>query len=136
MEMILESLATLPGFLTYFAVSLVLTLIYVALYTWVTPHAEIKLIREDNLAAVIAFIGSLIGFAIPLASAIANSVTLMDCVLWGLVALIVQILAYLVTSRLLPNLSERIENGVTAAGLWLGGVSLAAGLLNAACMIG
>ena len=134
METVGASLAGLPWFLAYLATAVVLTLLYVVIYDWVTPHPEIKLIRENNLAASLAFGGSLIGFSLPLASAIANSVALVDCVVWGLIAIVVQIAIYFLVRLPLPKISERIENGETAAGLWLGAASLAGGLLNAASM--
>jgi len=128
------SLSELPWFLAYFATAVGLTLIYVVVYIWVTPHPEIKLIRENNLSAALAFSGSLIGFSLPLASAIANSVALVDCVIWGLIAIAVQIVVYFLVCLPLPKISERIENGETASGMWLGAASLTGGLLNTTCM--
>lgn len=128
------SLNELPWFLAYMATAVALTLVYVVIYIWVTPHPEIKLIRDNNVAAALAFGGSLIGFCMPLASAIANSVSLADCALWGLVALIVQIAIFFLVCLPIPKISERIENGEIASGLWLGIASLAGGLLNAASM--
>lgn len=128
------SIAGLPAFLAYFAVALVLTAIYTLVYGVVTVHNEFKLIRENNAAAAVAFAGSLIGFVIPLASAITNSVSLGDCVIWGLVALVVQVVVYFVLRLPVSNLSGRIAEGEMAAGAWLGAGSLAAGVLNAACM--
>ena len=132
--MIGTSLDGLPWFLAYLATAVVLTLIYVVIYIWVTPHPEIKLIRENNLAASLAFGGSLVGFSLPLASAIANSVALVDCVVWGLIAIVVQIAVFYLVRLPIPKISERIENGETASGLWLGAASLTGGLLNAASM--
>ena len=134
METIGASLAGLPWFLAYLATAVVLTLVYVVIYMWVTPHSEIKLIRENNLAASLAFAGSLVGFCLPLASAIANSVALVDCVVWGAIALVVQIAIFFIVRLPIPKISERIENGETASGLWLGTASLAGGILNAASM--
>ena len=134
MEIIGTSLDGLPWFLAYLATAVVLTLIYVVVYTWVTPHPEIKLIRENNQAASLAFAGSLVGFSLPLASAITNSVALVDCVVWGVIAIVVQITVYYLVRLPMPKISERIENGEKASGLWLGAASLTGGLLNAACM--
>ena len=128
------SIAGLPGFLLYLAVALVLTFIYAVLYGLVTAHNELKLIRANNAAAAIAFSGSLIGFVIPLASAITHSVAIGDCLIWGLVALVVQVLAYFALSLGVDRLSARIAEGEIGAGCWLGAGSLAAGILNAACM--
>ena len=135
LETVGASLYGLPWFLAYLATAVVLTLVYVVVYTWVTPHPEIKLIRENNLAASLAFGGSLIGFSLPLASAIANSVALVDCVVWGVVAMIVQITVYFLVRLPIPKISERIEKGELASGLWLGAASLTGGILNAASMI-
>lgn len=134
MELISASLYGLPWFLAYMATAVVMTLVYVVIYMWVTPHPEIALIRENNMAASLAFGGSLIGFCLPLASAMANSVALADCVVWGVVALIVQILIFYLVRLPVPKISERIEKGESASGLWLGAASLAGGILNAAAM--
>ena len=134
METVGASLYGLPWFLAYLATAVVLTLVYVVVYTWVTPHPEIKLIRENNLAASLAFAGSLVGFSLPLASAIANSGALVDTVIWGLIAIVVQIAVFYLVRLPIPKISERIENGEVASGLWLAGASLAGGILNAASM--
>ena len=134
MEIIGDSLIGLPWFLAYLGTAVVLTLVFCVIYTWVTPHAEITLIRGNNSAAAMAFAGSLIGFCMPLASAIANSVALVDFAVWGVIAIIVQIVIFYLVRLPIPKISERIENGEMASGLWLGAASLAGGLLNAASM--
>jgi len=134
METVSTSIVGLPLFLAYLGTAAVLTGIYIVVYMWVTPHAEIKLIRENNLAAAVAFAGSLIGFSLPLANTIAGSVSLVDCAIWGLIALVVQILIYFIARIPMPKMSERIEKGEMASGVWLGSASLSGGLLNAACM--
>jgi putative membrane protein len=134
MEFIGESLAGLPWFLAYFATGAGMTLVYVFVYTWVTPHSELALIRDGNQAAALAFVGSLIGFCLPLASAMAHSVALVDCVIWGVIALVIQVAIFFVVRLPIPGISERIEKDESASGLWLGATSLAGGLLNAAAM--
>ena len=128
------SIGGLPDFLIYLGAALILTAIYGVLYGLATAHNEMRLIRENNAAAAIAFGGSLLGFVIPLASAIANSVSLGDCLIWGVVALIVQVLTYFVLRLGIDRLSDRIADGEIGASVWLGAGSLAAGVLNAACM--
>ena len=131
---LMESTNGLLLFLAYLGTAAALTLAYIVIYMWVTPHPEIALIRQDNLTAAIAFAGSLIGFCLPLANIIAGSVDLVDVALWGGIALVVQIVIYFLARLPMPNISQRIENGELASGLWLGAASLAGGLLNAACM--
>ena len=72
---------------------------------------------------------------LPLVSAIAHSANVWDCMIWALVALIVQIIVYYLVRVPVPNLSARIAAGELAAAIWLGLSSLAAGALNAASMI-
>ncbi len=134
MIVIADYLAGLPLFLAYFVLSLVLTIAYVLVYSWCTPHEELKLIKANVPAASIAFAGSLIGFVLPLASVIEHSINLMDMLLWGAVALVVQLATFFGLRLFVPKISERITNNELASGIWLGGISVAAGLLNAACL--
>jgi len=134
LDIVNAPLNELPWFLAYMGTAIVLTLFYVVAYIWVTPHQEIKLIRENNIAAALAFGGSLIGFCLPLASAIANSVSLVECAIWGVIAVVVQIAIFYLVCLPIPKISARIEKGEIASGLWLGVASLAGGLLNAASM--
>ena len=57
-----------------------------------------------------------------------------DCVMWGVVAIIVQVLAYWLVRLLVPRLSERIAAGEMSAALFLGTASLAARIIDAASM--
>lgn len=134
LETTLSSLAGLPAFLAYFAVAIVLVLVFVRIYTWVTPQDELALIRANNAAASLAFGGALIGFALPLSSAITNSMSLLDCVLWGAVALVVQVLTFFVLRLVIKQLPERITQGETATGILSAATAISVGILNAACM--
>ena len=134
MEYLGASLNELTWFFAHMGTAIGLTLFYIVIYMWVTPHAEITLIRENNMAASLAIGGSLLGFCLPLASAIASSGSLADVVVWGIVALLVQIVIFYVVRLPIAKISERIEKGEMASGLWLGGASLAGGVLNAASM--
>jgi putative membrane protein len=134
LETSLSSLAGLPPFLAYFAVSIVLVFLFVRIYTWITPHDELALIRANNSAAALAFGGALIGFALPLSSAITNSLSLLDCAIWGAVALVVQVLTFVVLRMTLKQLPERIHQGEIATGIFAAAAAIAVGIINAACM--
>ena len=129
-----DFLGSLSEFLIFFVAAAVLTILFVVIYTRVTRHDELALIKKNSTAATVAFSGSLIGFALPLASTMINSVTVVEMVLWGLVALIIQVLVYLLIRLPMPRISERIEANEVAAGIWLGTCSMVAGILNAASM--
>ncbi len=74
---------SLSEFLIFFVVAAVLTILFVVIYTRVTRHDELALIKKNSTAAAVAFSGSLIGFALPLASTMINSDTVVEMVLWG-----------------------------------------------------
>jgi putative membrane protein len=133
---LLSTLSTLPNFVVYFVLGGVLSAFFVVLYASLTPHHDISLIRAGNSAAAIALVGALLGFEIPLASIIAHSAALMDLIAWGIVALIVQLAGFLVARMVLPHLPQAIIDGNIADAVLLAGISLALGLLTAACMAG
>lgn len=133
--MILSSLSGLPAFLTYLVTSLALCALFLLSYTLVTPNRELDLIfKEHNQTAALALGLSLLGFSLPLASAIFHSANIIDCVIWGVIALVCQLLAYFLAYLAHPNLGESIRNNVPSAGLWVGLISLTVGLLSAASM--
>ena len=75
---VLASFSGFDDFLAYLAVSLALVVCFLAVYVRVTPHREFQLIREGNLAAAFSLSGALLGFIVPLASAIEYSVGLVE----------------------------------------------------------
>jgi putative membrane protein len=128
------SLAGLGPFAAYFALGVVLTALFVAIYMRLTAHDEIALIRQGNLAAALALGGNLAGFAIPLDKAISQASSIPDCIVWAVVALIVQLLVYVVVRTLVPGLSTKIEENNVAVGTFLAITAISGGMLNAASM--
>lgn len=118
----LDYVAGLPAFLGYFAVGLAAYGVFAVIYTFLTPQKEVQLIRAGNLAAVTAFLGALVGFSLPLASAAANSVSIVDYIIWAVVGILAQILAYYIANFTMTDLHEKITAGDIAAGIW-GGAS-------------
>ncbi|API56014.1 hypothetical protein BMW22_31885 (plasmid) [Rhizobium leguminosarum] len=130
----LDYVAGLPAFLGYFAVGLTAYGVFAVIYTFLTPQKEVQLIRAGNLAAVTAFLGALVGFSLPLASAAANSVSIFDYIIWAVVGILAQILAFYIANFTMTDLHEKITADDIAAGIWGGGIALVIGILNAACM--
>ncbi len=124
----------LPFFLSYFAIGGILMTLYVFIYNRLTSLDEWELIKQNDSAAAIAFSGSLIGFVIPLSSAIQNAQSNLGCAFWGVVALVVQLTAFFTVRLFVPAITERIRRGEVAAGILLAAISLNVGLLNAASM--
>lgn len=126
----------LPHFLAYFGAALLLAAAFLTLYIWLTPHHELNLIKAGNSAAALQLTGTFLGFALPVATVIANSVSIPDMLLWGAVAAIVQLLVFVIIARLLfRGISSRITEGCTSSGIFVGGMGLGIGVLQAACMV-
>jgi putative membrane protein len=130
----MSSVSGIPAFLLYFGLGGVLTICFALVYSRLTAHDELALIRQGNMAAAIALGGNLLGFSIPLDKAIAQAIGLLDCLVWAGVALAVQAAIYVCVRMLIPELSAKIEQNNTAAALFLGLVAIAGGMLNAAAM--
>lgn len=123
------------AFLLAFVVAGLFTIAFKYIYQWITPYNEKALIREGNNAAAIALAGALIGYALPLASALSHTVSLLEFIAWATVAGVVQIAAFSGVRLLaLRDVKARVENNETSIGVYLAGISITVGLLNAACM--
>jgi putative membrane protein len=134
MNVVSQSLAGLPAFLLYFLLGLALLAAFVAIYVRVTPYREITLIREGNTAAAISLSGAILGFVLPVASAIAHSVGVIDMIVWSVIALIAQSIAYMIVSRLVPHFADAIRAGRVAGATLLASIAVGVGILNAASM--
>lgn len=136
MDTIIQSLAGLDNFALYFVISVAFLFVFKIVYAMVTPHDEWKLVKEEqNVAAATGFGGALIGFAIALSGAASNAVSLVDFALWGVIAIVAQSFAFaLLRFTFMPKIAERINNNEVSAGIMLAAMSVAVGLLNAACM--
>ncbi len=124
----------LPAFLSYFGIAILLLLLFGFIYTRLTAHDEFELIRHGKSAAAIALGGSLLAFVLPLCSAIIHSASLVDFVIWGVIAMVIQVATFFAVRVFLANLSQRISDNELSAGLFVALASLSVGAINAACM--
>ena len=137
MDSILETLQIgLPVLVLQLAVTLALLAIGVACYMLVTPFHEMRLVREGNAAGGIVLMGAVVALAIPLAATLATSLVTLDILLWGIVAVVLQLLAFLLTAGLFRGLRTMIETGNVAAACVVAGIQLAVALVNAGAMAG
>ncbi len=128
-------LDTVPAFLSYFGIAALLAVVFLVVYQAVTPQREFALIREGKTAPALSLVGAFLGFAAPLAMVISHSANILDVVLWGVTALVIQILVFFAVSRFFPKISDRISDNCISSGVFVGGLSLGFGILNAACMV-
>jgi putative membrane protein len=123
------------AFVAAFLAAGVFTILFKLIYQLVTPYNERRLIREGNVAAAITLGAALIGYILPLASALAHTVSLAEFAAWAVLAGVIQIVAFTVVRQLaMRDLSERVERGELAAAIYMASISIGVGLLNAACM--
>jgi len=135
MGVVLQSFAAgFPVFIAHFALTVALLIAGVAVYVMVTPHREMRLVREGNAAAAVSLAGVVIGLALPLGVSMANSVTVYDVLVWGVVALIIQLITFFVIDFLLRGLPKRIEEGQVAPAIFLAAAKLGVAIVTAAAL--
>ncbi|WP_114569745.1 DUF350 domain-containing protein [Exiguobacterium flavidum] len=119
--------------LTYIGVASVLLAIGIVLFEVTTKSKEMELIRQGKKAAVYAFGGRILGLAIVLYSSITNSVSILDMVIWGAIAIVIQIALFYLADLLIPRLSmtREIDANNEAVGLLLLFLSVSIGLVIA-----
>jgi putative membrane protein len=126
---------TLPHFLAYFGLAILLAVAFLATYVRITPHREFALIREGNTAAALQLAGTFTGWSLPMAVVISYSVNLTDMLAWGLVSLVTQLVVFFVISRTFKGIEDRIREKCNASGVFMGGTSFCFGILQAGCMV-
>jgi putative membrane protein len=137
MDAVLQSfLAGFPVLLMHFLVTIAMLVVGVTIYIWITPHKDVTLVREGNVAAAISLSGAILGLAIPLAMSMSVSVNVADIVIWGLLTLVIQLIVFRLADLVLPDLSARIEAGDVAAALLLSAIKLAVAVITAAAVSG
>ena len=129
-------LDNLINFGLHFAVVSTIVIIFAALWLWATPFDDLGLIRQGNAASAISLAGALIGFAIPVAGVVRASASIWEVLPWSVVALFAQLLGLWLATRIMHGLVKPIERGEIAAGIFVGGIAVTIGILNAACMGG
>jgi len=125
----------LPMLLLQFVLVLVLLVVGIFIYMAVTPFRERELLRSGNPAAATVLGGALVALAIPLAALLATTGSLLDILVWGVVAVLLQLLTVTIVSHLLRGMRAMIEAGQVAGAIPLVAAQLAIALLNAAAMI-
>src|SRR5258708_18865999 len=100
----MESFGGFDNFLLYLALSGALLIAFVTVYVKITPYHEIGLIREGNMAAALSLSGTIIGMAIPLSAAIKGSTGPIDMAIWAVIALVIQLLVFVVARVALPHI--------------------------------
>jgi len=121
-----------PDFLLMTGTAGVLLLVASTIYILLTPWKELALVRGGNGAAGLALAGAIAGLAIPIASCLASSLSLLDLLLWGSVSLLLQLLTYRIIDMILRDIPNRIQNDEAGAAIVLIAAKISVALLLAA----
>lgn len=122
------------NYLIHLILAAALLIAFFIIYTRVTPYNEVLLIRQGNQAAALSLGGALLGFSATIASSLMHTTDYQQFFAWAFGAMVVQLLVYLVTTRLLRMSKDQIESNNSAFGGLLGAISLSLGAINAACI--
>lgn len=120
-----------PDFIIQLGVALGLFIASLTIYVILTPHKELELIRAGNPSAALAFGGVVVGFAIPLGSCLEHAMGIWDLIIWGIVILLLQVLAFRFADIFLRHLPRRIAEGDVAAAVFLMSVKIGLALILA-----
>ena len=122
-------------FIGYFCFAVFLMGLFLLIYLWVTPYAELELIRSGNLAARRSIWAARCSASacrwparLPTASASSTS----DCGRSS--RSIVQIGVHFLSRVLIKDMTRLIESGTVSVGAMACCLSLGFGILNAACL--
>lgn len=122
------------NYLLHLGTAAALVLLFFVIYTRITPYNEVLLVRQGNHAAALSLAGALIGFSLTIASALLHTPDWVHFAGWSAGAMLVQVLVYNVTTRLLKMSKDQIEADNSAFGGLLGAISISVGLVNAGCI--
>ena len=136
MEYLSALITGLPFLISHLFITLCLLFIGITSYIFLTPIKELKLIKDGNISASISFSGALLGIGIPLASSLSVSNSILEIIIWGLTAIVLQLLCFKVTDTFLKDLSKRIEDDELATSILLFSIKISVSLINSAAIIG
>jgi len=121
--------AGFPDFIIQLGAALGLFIASLVIYVILTPHKELALIRAGNPSAALAFAGVIIGLAIPLGSCLAYAFGLLDLLIWGIITLLLQLIAFRFADMFLRHLPRRIAEGDVAAAVFLMSIKIGLALI-------
>jgi len=137
MQAVIDSLLSgLPFLVLHLVVTLAMLAAGAWLYEKITPVREWTLIKAGNVAAAVSYSGALLGLAVPLAASMAVSINVLDIVVWGIVALALQLGVVRLLEAMLGGLWHRIEANEIGPAILVAAVKLSVAVINAAAISG
>ena len=121
-----------PQFLLQAGVTLALLITGCIVHVLLTPMKEMKLIREGNISAGISVAAVIVGLAIPMSACLETATSVYNILIWGVVAILLQLLAFRIADLLLRDLPKRIERDEVGSALVLAAIKVSAAMVMAA----
>ncbi len=121
-----------PEFLLQAGVTLALLITGCIVHVLLTPMKEMKLIREGNISAGISVAAVIVGLAIPMSACLETATSVYNILIWGVVAILLQLLAFRIADLLLRDLPKRIERDEMGSALVLAAIKVSAAMVMAA----
>ncbi len=123
--------AAFPRFLMSTGAAGLMLLVASTVYVLLTPWKELSLVRSGNTSAGIALSGAILGLAIPISSTLASSMTLEGLLIWGAIALLMQLITYRVVDLILRDIPRRIADDEIGAATLLAAAKLSTAMILA-----
>jgi len=118
--------------LAYFVVSAIIVILGLLVFEFLTKkYKDMEEIKNGNTAVALSIAGKVIGICIILAFAIYHSFYLYETVVWGIIGIILQMLAYLIVNNFSSKFSveDQLMNNNKAVGILSLSVSVGLGFV-------
>lgn len=122
-----------PGFINfiiYLCTAVALLAGFMFIYSVTTPYNEFREIRNNNVAAAVAFSGAILGFIFPLMAAIFYTHSIFEMAKWAAITGVVQMILFQVLHKM-NGCGDCIRERKVAPAIQLATLSIAVGMLNA-----
>jgi len=120
MELLVSTLA-------YFVIAVIIVLIGLFIFENMTrQYKDLEEVKNGNIAVALSIVGKIVGICIILSFAIYNSGRITDTIIWGVVGVVLQMVAYWLFDLFTRNFSveEELKNNNVAVGIMSVGVSI------------
>lgn len=137
MEPAFDSLAAGVPFLIFYL--LTVTMIYligIFLYVKMTPHKELELVQDGNMAAAIHFASLVLSLALPLAACLVRKFSLIDVAIWGTFSVALQLFLFRLTDGIFRGMPERIVANEVAPAVVLASFKISGSIILAFALAG
>lgn len=137
MDSAFNSLANgLPELLKYMVVATIIYVIGFLTYVKLTPHRELELVQQRNMAAAVSLSALIVSLALPLAACMVNKIGILDMAVWGTVSLFLQLFLFRLTDAIFQGMPTRIEDDEVPAAMVLAAFKLAGSITLALAIVG